>query len=57
MDYRCPFCGGIFDFEEEFKHFSDEGDYITAWTFIECECGETLRVEANFVWDGKLEAR
>ena len=57
MDYRCPFCGETFDFEEEFKHFSDEGDYIAAWTFIECECGETLRVEANFVWDGNLEVR
>ena len=57
MEIKCPYCGEIFDFDDEFTNFTDEGEYVTAWAIVGCKCGEALRVEANFEWDGKVTVR
>ena len=57
MEIKCPYCGEIFDFDDEFTNFTDEGDYVSAWAVVGCKCGEALRVEANFEWDGKIKVR
>ena len=53
---RCPYCNAIIEFEGTFFNFDDNGDYITATATYVCdECGESMNVRANFVWDGRLE--
>jgi hypothetical protein len=52
---RCPYCGAVVEFDDEFTNFEDCGDYIIASATYECECGESMTVRATFVWDGNLE--
>ena len=52
---RCPYCGAVIEFDDEFTNFHDEGDYIEATATYDCECGEVLTVRAHFQWDGELE--
>ena len=52
---RCPYCGAVIEFDNEFTNFEDEGDCIIASASYDCECGKTLTVRAFFQWDGNLE--
>ena len=55
---NCPYCGAPIDFEDfdnEFTSFEDCGDYILASGKFDCQCGETLTIRANFIWDEEFE--
>ena len=53
---RCPYCGAVIEFDDEFTNFDDGGDCIIASATYVCgECDEAMTVRATFVWDGNLE--
>lgn len=54
-EVRCPYCGAVIEFDDEFANFDDQGDCIVASATYICDCGESVTVKATFVWDGELE--
>lgn len=57
---RCPYCGAVIEFEDvdtDFTEFEDCGECLIATMDFECQCGEQLRIEAQFEYSGKLRIR
>ena len=52
---RCPYCGAVIEFDDEFTNFKDQGDCIVASATYICNCGESFTVKATFAWDGEVE--
>ena len=43
------------DSDDEFTSFVDCGNYIIASGKFDCQCGESLTIRANFIWDENFE--
>lgn len=57
---RCPFCNSPIEFEDfdsEFTSFEDCGDHIVATGHFDCQCGESLTIEAIFAYNENYTIR
>ena len=55
---KCPYCGAPVEFgnfDDEFTSFVDCGNYIIASGKFDCQCGESITIRANFIWDENFE--